>query len=79
MSGVWECGSCRWFKLSPYPEDAPEGEDPTRWGRCSFVNDNAEHGDPKPRSIRAYPQDASGYSAWLVVRTDFGCIEHAER
>lgn len=87
------CATCRWFSPSDYdgPHDPETGDElePGRWGTCSFILDSGgvveryQDGqlvrEVKPHSARAYPQDASGYSAWLVVRQDFGCVEHEER
>lgn len=77
------CESCRWW--SPISDEdheylagVVETTGGTRWGRCRFVVDTNDQRDELhgQHSTRAYPQDASGYSAWLEVRSDFGCIEH---
>lgn len=88
MAGESEgrCAGCRWFARTEY--DGPVDEDleevePERWGVCQFIRDSArkpwrEDEVKLPRSGRAYPQDSSEYSAWLVVREDFGCVEWTE-
>lgn len=55
--------------------DGVEGDELLRWGNCRFVIDT-NNAREEPHSERAYPQDASGYRAWLMVREDFGCIDH---
>jgi len=29
----------------------------------------------KPRSKKAWPQDAEGFHAYLIVKLDFGCVD----
>jgi hypothetical protein len=83
---VTTCETCVHFRRYVPDEDGriwggPEGlaqAEAPRWGTCTFVIDtnDARH---EPHSERAYPQDASGYQAWLMVREDFGCIEHTSK
>lgn len=77
------CESCAHFRGHEPGFDgriwgAPEGVDDaeaSRWGTCEFVIDTNDAHEG-PHSERAYPQDASGYRAWLMIREDFGCVEH---
>lgn len=83
------CRTCRWFETSDFEdEDAPTRWDwssgdaepivtPGAWGQCSFLVDAERFWDPTvPHSERAMPKDASGFQAWIIVRDDFGCVEH---
>ena len=80
------CGDCRHFEVYEIEEferrEYPGAE--MGWGTCSFLRDSESyyerHGEENPpQSDRAYPQDASGYHAWLRVRSDFGCVEFAAK
>lgn len=80
------CETCVHFRrYEPDPEgrfwgapDGVRGAESLRWGTCDLIIDTKD-ARVQPHSERAYPQDASGFSAWLMVREDFGCIEHEDR
>ena len=57
------------------PDGVQEDEVARRWGQCRLIVDTNDAGAGEPHSERAYPGDASGYRAWLMVREDFGCVE----
>lgn len=49
---------------------------------CRYVTDRAHtimETRDEPHSLRAYAADASNYSAHLMVRSDFGCVEFDAR
>jgi hypothetical protein len=66
---VGSCADCRWWDL--YPTD--EGG----WGACALADSSEGFDHPRPDGRRqlAVAKGASGLTAVLVTRHDFGCVQ----
>lgn len=73
------CESCAHWNPVDYNGTAARAasygvDEPGLWGTCVLIGDY----DRTVESPRAFTRDSSDYKSWLMVRSDFSCIEHQE-
>lgn len=76
-----DCETCRHWNSTEYAgtvRRASGEREPGPWGFCMLLSDYGG-GEDEPGglvSTLAFTLDSSDWRSWLMVRADFGCVEH---
>lgn len=79
------CETCKhWFKNKDYEDYPIRGlgiceNVPMLWEATKWNDDGDRILIDKCKDKKAFAQDASDYSAYLLTRNDFGCVSHEDK